>query len=151
MIPHIHTLFEFISIPYENQHQTLNIKKIDRGQIRFRDYRITLLQPLYGVTSMRFTCVSVSVKTALRFPWNGVTMHAFHTLVCIYYDGFRVFLVIGCFTRLSASSKTAFAFFFVLNYNAPVSHACLHRLRRLLRFPWYGVTMHAFNTRVCIG
>ena len=27
MIPHIHTLFEFISIPYENQHQTLNIKK----------------------------------------------------------------------------------------------------------------------------
>ena len=45
MIPHIHTLFEFISIPYENQHQTLNIKKIDRGEIRFRDYWITLLQP----------------------------------------------------------------------------------------------------------
>ena len=45
MIPHIHTLFEFISIPYENQHQTLNIKKIDRGQIRFRDYWITLLEP----------------------------------------------------------------------------------------------------------
>ena len=45
MIPHIHTLFEFISIPYENQHQTLNIKKIDRGQIRFREYSITLLQP----------------------------------------------------------------------------------------------------------
>ena len=40
------TLFEFISIPYENQHQTLNAyKKIDRGQIRFRDYWITLLQP----------------------------------------------------------------------------------------------------------
>ena len=38
MIPHIHTLFEFIGIPYENQHQTLNIKKIDRGQIRFREY-----------------------------------------------------------------------------------------------------------------
>ena len=45
MIPHIHTLFEFISIPYENQHQTLNIKKIDRGQIRFREYSITLPQP----------------------------------------------------------------------------------------------------------
>ena len=45
MIPHIHTLFEFISIPYENQHQTLNIKKIDRGQIKFREYSITLLQP----------------------------------------------------------------------------------------------------------
>ena len=45
MIPHIHTLFEFISIPYENQHQTLNIKKIDRGQIKFPEYWITLLQP----------------------------------------------------------------------------------------------------------
>ena len=46
MIPHIHTLFEFISIPYENQHQTLTIKKkIDRGQIKFREYSITLLQP----------------------------------------------------------------------------------------------------------
>ena len=45
MIPHIHTLFEFISITYENQHQTLNIKKIDRGQIKFREYSITLLQP----------------------------------------------------------------------------------------------------------
>ena len=46
MIPHIHTLFEFISTPYENQHQTLNMKKIDRGQIRFREYSITLLQPI---------------------------------------------------------------------------------------------------------
>ena len=45
MIPHILTLFEFISIPYENQHQTLNIKKIDRGQIKCREYPITLLQP----------------------------------------------------------------------------------------------------------
>ena len=31
MIPHIHTLFEFISIPYENQHQLLIIKKIEKG------------------------------------------------------------------------------------------------------------------------
>ena len=45
MIPHIYTLFEFISIPYENQHQTLNIKKIDRAKIKFREYSITLLQP----------------------------------------------------------------------------------------------------------
>ena len=57
MIPHIHTLFEFISIPYENQHQTLNIKKIDRGQIRFRDYWITLLQPMdFGVKRSRSQC-----------------------------------------------------------------------------------------------
>ena len=46
MIPNILTLFEFISIPYENQHQTLNTKKIDRGQIKCREYSITLLQPL---------------------------------------------------------------------------------------------------------
>ena len=50
MISHIHTKFEFISIPYENQHQTPNIKKIDRGQIKFREYSITLLQP-YTLTS----------------------------------------------------------------------------------------------------
>ena len=41
MIPHIITLFEFISVPYDNQHQTLNIKKIDRGQIRLREYLFT--------------------------------------------------------------------------------------------------------------
>ena len=41
MIPHIITLFEFISVPYENQHQTLNIKKFDRGQIRLREYLFT--------------------------------------------------------------------------------------------------------------
>ena len=41
MIPYIVTLFEFISVPYENQHQTLNIKKIDRGQIRLRKYLFT--------------------------------------------------------------------------------------------------------------
>ena len=45
MIPHIHTLFEFISIPYENQHQTLNVKKNKRGQTKFQKYSITLLQP----------------------------------------------------------------------------------------------------------
>ena len=56
-----------------------------------------------------------------------------------------------CFTGVFASVKTAFAFFSVLHYNASVSHGCLHRLRRFLRFPWYGVTMHPFHTRVCIG
>ena len=29
MIPHIHTLFEFLSTPYENQHQTLNIESVE--------------------------------------------------------------------------------------------------------------------------
>ena len=55
------------------------------------------------------------------------------------------------FTRLSAYIKTAFAFFCELCYNACVSHACLHQLRRLLRFSWYCVTMHAFQTLDCIG
>ena len=56
MIPHIHTLFEFISILYENQHQTLNIKKIDRGQIKFREYSITLLQPKTLYKLLIYTC-----------------------------------------------------------------------------------------------
>ena len=88
---------------------------------------------------MRFKCVSASVKTAfafsfvwrynicvsqaclhrlrrlLRFSSYRVAMHALHTLVCIFYDVFRVFL------------------------GACVSHACLHLLRRLSRFPRYGV------------
>ena len=29
------TLFEFISVPYENQHQTLNIKKLTRAKLGF--------------------------------------------------------------------------------------------------------------------
>ena len=52
MKPHINTLFEFISIPYENQHQTLNIKKIYRGKIKFREYYITLLQPERNSTKL---------------------------------------------------------------------------------------------------
>ena len=54
MITNIHTLFEFISIQYENQHQTLNIKKIDRGQIKFREYSITLDQDTGQTYEMRY-------------------------------------------------------------------------------------------------
>ena len=51
MIPHIHTftLFEFISIPYKNGHQ-----KIDRGQIKSREYSITLLQPYSEIITALF-------------------------------------------------------------------------------------------------
>ena len=63
MIPHIHTLFEFISIPYENQHQTLNIKKIDRGQIKFREYSITLLQPKFKIPSKSKILQEASITT----------------------------------------------------------------------------------------
>ena len=125
---------------------------------------------------MRLTRVSASVKTVcafslvwrqskyvshaslhclrqlLRFPWYGVK-NVFHTCLCIYLDDIRVFLGMGSqcmrFTRLSASIRIAFAFFSVLRYNACVSHACLHQLRRLLHFSWYCVTMHAFQTRDC--
>ena len=55
-----------------------------------------------------------------------------------------------CFTRVSASVKTIFAFSLVWGHNACVSHACLHLLRRLLRFSSYRVTMHVFHMRVCI-
>ena len=68
MIPHIHTLFEFISIPYENQHQTLNIKKIDWGQIRFRDYWITLLQPISTSEEECIWSIMLQEPWPLHFP-----------------------------------------------------------------------------------
>ena len=80
---------------------------------------------------MRFTRVSVSVKTTSVFS-------------VVRRNNAR-------FTRVSASLKTAFAFSLVLLHNVCVPHACLHRLRRLLRSSSYRVTMHAFNTRVCVG
>ena len=52
--------------------------------------------------------------------------------------------------HMRVSVKTDFAFFFVLRYNAFVSYACLHRLKRLLRFPWCGVTMLAIHMRVSV-
>ena len=117
---------------------------------------------------MHFTRLSASVKTAFsfflgmvskyaslhllrrlsRFPWYWVTMHAFHTHVCIGQDRFCVFLSIHAFHTLvcircdgfcvffvliytacvSASVKTTFAFFFVSHYNVCVSHACLRSI-----------------------
>ena len=54
MIPHIHTLFEFISIPYENQHQTLNIKKLTGAksgfesiQLRYRNLKRKYALPIF--------------------------------------------------------------------------------------------------------
>ena len=75
MIPHIHTLFEFISIPYENQHQTLSMKKIDRGQIRFREYSITLLQPEQCQQKVRrlgrITCAVINTSNEVKCPLLG--------------------------------------------------------------------------------
>ena len=103
---------------------------------------------------MRFTRLSASIATAFAFSSYRVTIHAFHTHVCIGQDGFSVFLRMVSqymrFTCVFALVKT-FAFSFVWRYNVCVSHACLHRLRRLLRSPSYRVTMHAFHTRVYIG
>ena len=51
MIPHVHTLFEFISIPYENQHQTLNMKKNWPGpnQVsRVFNYATATIDPPYS-------------------------------------------------------------------------------------------------------
>ena len=105
------------------------------------------------------TCVSLAclylLRRLLRFSSYGVKVHVFHTHLCIGLDGFCVFFGIASqcmrFKCVSALVKTAFAFSFVWHYNVCVSHACLHRLRRLLRFSSYRVTMHAFHTHVCIG
>ena len=45
MIPHIHTLFEFISTPYENQHQTLNMKISGFESIQLRYCNLMSTQP----------------------------------------------------------------------------------------------------------
>ena len=67
-----------------------------------------------GSQCMRFILVSASVKTAFAFSlvWRQ-----------------RMY-----FKCLFASVKKAFAFSLVLRHHACVSNACLHRLRRLLRF-----------------
>ena len=72
MIPHIHTLFEFISIPYENQHQTLNIKKIDRGQIKFRECSIKLLQPYFipGHFQLKFRIKMCHENMQVKFEFG---------------------------------------------------------------------------------
>ena len=54
------------------------------------------------------------------------------------------------FTLVSASNKKISSFSLVWRYNACVSHACLHCLKRLLSFPLYGVKVHVFHTHLCI-
>ena len=97
---------------------------------------------------MRFTRTSASIRWLPRFPWYGITMHAFHTGVRIGQDGFCVFFGMG--SQFSASFKTTSMFSLVWLQSICVSHVSLYRLRRLLRFPWYGVRMNAFHTHVCI-
>ena len=120
---------------------------------------------------MRFTRMPASMKTAFVFSlvwrYNACVSHAsMHRLIRVLRL-LRVALQCMHFTRVSASVKTAFAFLLVwfqnacvsharlrfalvLRHYACVSHACLYRLRRLLHFPWSGVTMHAFHSLVCI-
>ena len=70
-------------------------------------------------------------KRLLRFPWYGVKVHVFHTCLCIYLYGFRVFLgmALQCMRFI------------------PLKYV----LKRLLRFLWYCITMHAFQMRVFIS
>ena len=127
---------------------------------------------------LRFTRVSASGKRALGFSFIWCHM-LFTRLSYIYYDdfcvllgmtlqcmrfkrvsasvqtAFFVFLGMGSqfmrFTRVSASFMTTSTFSLVWLHSTCVSHVSLYRLRRLLRFRWYGVIMNAFHTHVCIG
>ena len=91
-------------------------------------------------------------RRLLRFSWYGVTMHVFHTRFCIGKDDFCVFLGMAlhcmCFTRVSASVKTIFAFSLEWRQSTCFSHASLHLLIWLSRFSWYGVTMHALTASI---
>ena len=61
-----------------------------------------------------------------------MAQYVFHTFLC---------------TRISLSFKIPYAFSSVWRQNACVLLAFLHRLRRLKRFPPYGVTMRVFYSR----
>ena len=60
-----------------------------------------------------------------------------------------------CFPLVSPSVKTPVVFSSVSRHNACDSHASFHRIRRLPRFPWYGVTLHVLHyknlPRLCTG
>ena len=107
---------------------------------------------------MYFTHLSVSFKTpyAFSYVWrhNACVLLAFlhrfrrlmhFPLVCVIMRGFFMFLC----TRVSLSFKTPYAFYSVRPHNACVLLAFLHRLRRLTRFPPYGVIMRVFFTFLC--
>ena len=93
------------------------------------------------------------LKRLLRFPWYVVKVYVFHTRLCIYLYGFRVFLGMAynaCVSHPLLYLLRRLLRCLVLHHNVCVSIACLHRLRRILRFSSYGVRMHAFHTLVCI-
>ena len=92
------------------------------------------------------------LRRLLRFSSYRVTMHVFHMRVCIcdFFVFIGMALQCMCFTRVSASVKTIFAFSLEWRQSTCVSHASLHLLRRLSLLPWYWFTMHAFHTLVCI-
>ena len=71
------TLFEFISVPYENQHQTLNIKKFDQGQIRLREYLFT------------HTCRTAGLPRG-KLPLSLLSRGRFRKLpICFIFSSYR--------------------------------------------------------------
>ena len=86
-----------------------------------------------------YACIShvylYVLRRLTRFPPYWVIMRVFHTFICIVSDSLRVFLRIAlkcvCFSRFSAL-------------------AFLYRLRRLTRFPLYGIIMRVFSSGFCI-
>ena len=90
------------------------------------------------------------LRWLLRFSLHGVTMHAFHTRVCIGYKTTFAFSFVWHLqyiriTRVSASVKTAFVIFGIVSQCMRFPRVSA-RLRRLLRFLSYGVTIYAFHT-----
>ena len=65
MIPHNMTLFKFICVQYQFHCQTLPIMKIDRGQIQFREYVSTGMEP----KSVFFWASRENKMAALASDW----------------------------------------------------------------------------------
>ena len=115
---------------------------IMRGFFMFLCTRVSLSiktpDPFYSVMPHN-ACVSLAFlhrfRRLTRFTPYGVIMRVFFTFLC---------------TRVSLSFKTPYAFSSVWRRNLCVLLAFLHRLRRLTRFPLYGVTMRVFYSCFCI-
>ena len=139
MIPHIHTLFEFISIVCDNQHQPLNIKKINRGQIGFREYWITLLQPMtvmfsYWLRNVTFnTIVNCSQKSnigplglLLKYFSTSLLLFIPPLLRSFYYNKIRTNIL---FPNYRAKRKRC-------QWQLLYIHDCLYIASALIRLFW---------------
>ena len=68
MIPHNMTLFKFTYVQYQFHRQTLPIMNIERGQIQFREYVSTGIEPLL-IRTARWMFMKLGKDEVLMAPY----------------------------------------------------------------------------------